>query len=77
MKKFFLVIWILTIFLNLSKAQWVPAVNNNIPTGGNINSIITSGTNLFAGTGGGGVFISTDSRVMQGSFTPTFSRNRA
>ncbi len=41
----------------VAHAQWV---QTNGPYGGMINSFAVSGTNLFAGTGGGGVFLSTN-----------------
>jgi hypothetical protein len=40
-----------------SRAQWV---QTNGPYGGDIRSLAYSGQNLFAGTGGGGVFLSTN-----------------
>jgi len=40
-----------------SLAQWV---QTNGPGGGTVNCFAVSGTNLFAGTDGGGVFLSTD-----------------
>ena len=59
MKKIFTTAMIL-IFLvlsNTANAQWV---QTNGPFGGTINSLVVSGTNIFAGTFGGGVFLSTD-----------------
>lgn len=38
-------------------AQWI---QTNVPYGGYVFSLAVSGTNLFAGTYGGGVFLSTD-----------------
>jgi hypothetical protein len=38
-------------------AQWVPTKG---PYGGEVTSFAVSGTNLFAGTWGGGVFLSTN-----------------
>jgi hypothetical protein len=44
------------LFTFQSHAQWV---QTNCPGGGTVQSLLVSGTNLFAGTGGG-VFLSTD-----------------
>jgi len=59
MKKLSFVLGMLIIGLtsNVLQAQWV---QTNGPYGGMINSLAVSGTNLFAGTGGGGVFLSTN-----------------
>ncbi|MCX8106095.1 MAG: T9SS type A sorting domain-containing protein [Ignavibacterium album] len=55
MKKIVLLILFIS---NLSLfAQWV---NTNGPGAGNVRAIISNGTNLFAGTEGGGVYLSTD-----------------
>ncbi len=45
------------ICINPVNAQWV---QSNGPYGGNIRCLVVSGTNIFAGTGGGGVFLSID-----------------
>lgn len=51
----------LTVFLIIIpivvNAQWV---NTNGPGAGNVRAIISNGSNLFAGTEGGGVYLSTD-----------------
>ena len=40
-----------------SNAQWL---QTNDPYGGNVRTIISNGNNIFAGTTGGGVFLSTN-----------------
>jgi hypothetical protein len=53
---FFLISWLLS--YQFVQAQWV---QTNGPYGGDIRALIVSGTNIFAGTyGGGGVFLSTN-----------------
>src|SRR5947208_3368637 len=53
-----LFLFAVVLFLNSSvTAQWV---QTNGPYGGQVNCFAVSGTNLFAGTTGGGVFLSTD-----------------
>ena len=56
MKKLIL-LTIVTLSVNIVSAQWV---QTNGPNGGYIYSIVISGTNIFAGTYGGGVFLSSD-----------------
>ncbi len=46
---------ILALSANIANAQWQQA---NGPYGGIIHCIETSGTNIFAGTFGGGMFLS-------------------
>ena len=62
MKTILLSLFILAIFISSippkSDAQWV---QTNGPGGGHVSSFVASGTNLFAGTLGGGVFLSTNS----------------
>ena len=49
---------LLNLFQNFTAtAQWV---QTNGPTGGFITALVVSGTNVFAGTDKGGVFLSTD-----------------
>ena len=52
---------VLVVFLlsstSLLLAQWV---QTNGPIGGYVSSFVVSGTDLFAGTDGGGVFVSTN-----------------
>jgi hypothetical protein len=43
-------------------AEW-QRTSGSGPHGGNVNALVVSGTNLFAGTGGGGVFRSTDNGI--------------
>jgi photosystem II stability/assembly factor-like uncharacterized protein len=60
MKNIFLYFYVvICIFsrINLLHAQWVPT---NCPTTYAISSFVVSGTNLFAGTWGNGVYLSTD-----------------
>ena len=64
MKRFVLGMLIIGLTSNVLQAQWV---QTNGPYGGMINSLAVSGTNLFAGTGGG-VFLSTNNGK---SWTPT------
>jgi len=53
-----LVLFLLSLMhAGVAHAQWV---QTNGPYGGMINSLAVSGTNLFAGTYGGGVFLSTN-----------------
>ncbi|MDQ3011765.1 MAG: hypothetical protein M3X11_13785, partial [Acidobacteriota bacterium] len=40
-----------------TRGQWV---QTNGPYGGDIRALLVNGTNLFAGTNGGGVFLSTN-----------------
>ena len=55
MKKHLLTFALLSIALT-TNAQWT---QTNGPEGGFITAFVTNGTNLFAGTHGGGVFINT------------------
>jgi len=55
--RFLLVMFSLFTNINSSFAQWV---QTNGPGGGNVLSLAVNGTNLFAGTYGGGVFLSTN-----------------
>jgi hypothetical protein len=48
---------LLVLFAHAARAQWV---QTNGPGGGNIWALAISGSNIFAGTAGGGVFLSTD-----------------
>ena len=57
MKKLLLTLALLSIALT-TNAQWT---QTNGPEGGSIAAFVTNGTNLFAGTRGGGVFLSTNS----------------
>src|SRR5450759_3571560 len=61
MKKLFSLLFIYSVgmsFLsNTSQAQWVQA---NGPYGGFVRCFLVNGANLFAGTYGGGVFLSTN-----------------
>jgi hypothetical protein len=50
-------VWILVWPAQEIKAQWV---QTNGPYGGTVNALVASGTNLFAGTYDGGVFLSTN-----------------
>ena len=56
MKKLLLILAFLTVTLT-SKAQWT---QTNGPKGGIINALTSYGTNLFAGTFGGGIYLSTN-----------------
>ena len=47
----------LALAASVSNAQWI---QTNGPYGGTIHCFAVSGTNLFAGTDGGGVFLSTN-----------------
>ena len=58
--KFITVTILLISYLNLS-AQWIE--KNNGLYGGDVRSFAVSGTNLFAGTNSGGVFLSTDDGI--------------
>ncbi|MGA2297157.1 MAG: T9SS type A sorting domain-containing protein [FCB group bacterium] len=58
MKNFIITLVILISAICLSKAQWEP-VNNGL-YGGNVTCLAVSGNNIFAGTDGSGVFLSTD-----------------
>ncbi len=59
MKKLLILLLVFTCSLNISYAQWQ---QTNGPFGaGTITCIATSGTNIFAGTSMGGVFLSSDS----------------
>jgi len=55
------------------KAQWI---QTNGPYGGIVNCFVVSGTNLFAGTDGGGVFLSTNNgtswTVVNNGLTSTY-----
>ncbi|HEX9970745.1 MAG TPA: regulator, partial [bacterium] len=55
--RFLFVALLLSIRMNPLYAQWT---QTNGPYGGRVNSLAVSGTNLFAGTDGGGVFLSTN-----------------
>src|SRR4051812_43453471 len=57
MKKLNLIFLFSVLILNTS-AQWMPT---NGPYGGTVTCFAISGQNIFAGTDGGGVFLSTDS----------------
>ncbi|HOS49445.1 MAG TPA: regulator, partial [Bacteroidia bacterium] len=57
MKRIFLAILIHLLMLMNASAQWV---QTNGPEGGYINCIAISGSNIFAGTLGAGVFLSTN-----------------
>ena len=59
MKKLLLTFALLSIALT-TYAQWT---QTNGPEGGTINALITNGTNLFAGTSLGGVYVSTMTEV--------------
>src|SRR3989304_5391321 len=54
-------IFILLVFLLYThlKAQWEPC-NNGLYDFSNIRTIAVSGNNIIAGTGGAGIFLSTD-----------------
>jgi len=57
MKKFTIVLTALIAIAFTSNAQWQ---QTNGPTGGDIRSSAISGTNIFIGTPGDGVFLSTN-----------------
>ena len=52
-----LILLILLVHVTLSPAQWI---QTNGPYGGLVRAFATSGTNLYAGTDGSGVFLSTN-----------------
>ena len=56
--RFLFVVFFLFITANQLHAQWI---QTNGPYGGLVPAFAVSGTNLFAGTSGGGVFLSTNS----------------
>lgn len=56
-RRFYLLVFGASISVQPLLAQWV---QTNGPYGGKVNSLAVSGTNLFAGTWSGGVFLSTN-----------------
>ncbi|HQF29438.1 MAG TPA: hypothetical protein PLD36_12545, partial [Bacteroidia bacterium] len=60
MKRIFLAILIHLLMLMNASAQWV---QTNGPYGGDINCIEVSGSNIFAGTEFGGVYISANNGI--------------
>lgn len=67
MKKLSYVLGMLIIGItsNLLQAQWVQTSG---PYGGMINSLALSGTNLFTGTCGGGIYLSTNNGIEKSGF---------
>ncbi|MEX0601758.1 MAG: regulator, partial [Bacteroidota bacterium] len=57
LRRFFLLALLAATSIHPLFAQWV---QTNGPYGGFVRSLAVSGTNLFAGTDGGGVFLSTN-----------------
>ena len=57
MKKLAFYIFIAMVSFTTLNAQWEPS---NGPLGGMINALTFIGNNIFAGTGGSGIFMSTD-----------------
>ena len=55
--QFLFVVYCLFTSTNLLPAQWI---QTNGPSGGQVQSLLVSGSNLFAGTLNGGVYLSTD-----------------
>ena len=53
---FFVLVILTSVYIN-SNAQWVPM---NGPRGNNVTSFASINTSIFAGTLGGGVYLSTD-----------------
>ena len=56
-QQFIIIILAIVFFTNEGSAQWV---QTNGPYGGSVSCFAVSGTNLFSGTHGSGVFLSTN-----------------
>jgi len=59
MKKLILFLFALVCSINIINAQWV-CVNNGLPSINFVDALATSGTNIFAGSYGGGIYLSTN-----------------